>query len=315
MSVVLCIIFFFQAEDGIRDLIVTGVQTCALPISCNIQKENFKRYGTTGRITSCEICGLESDTQQNMERGNRQVYFCEMRCQMIYLACEKANNEEDLIEKLKYLALSKKYSSYPNCNMFECEGSEDEWQQAKDDARYYYKNGTKKQEALRTFEENQPIVTEISQGIFPTEIREIIAKEASKPEPIISNTFELKDEYHDYEMALEEFDDILTMSNDHDPLFQITQARPITPKNDEFYKQQWGEFYTEQNEIPIMESEFDTQSIETVIQWKNTNNGEDNIQLQTNDDQLVNDLQSIGISTITVEENLPTPMIIEPIIP
>src|SRR2546430_14924271 len=25
--------FFFQAEDGIRDLTVTGVQTCALPIS------------------------------------------------------------------------------------------------------------------------------------------------------------------------------------------------------------------------------------------------------------------------------------------
>src|SRR5256886_6775538 len=27
------IFFFFQAEDGIRDLTVTGVQTCALPIS------------------------------------------------------------------------------------------------------------------------------------------------------------------------------------------------------------------------------------------------------------------------------------------
>src|SRR2546430_3415191 len=26
-------VFFFQAEDGIRDLTVTGVQTCALPIS------------------------------------------------------------------------------------------------------------------------------------------------------------------------------------------------------------------------------------------------------------------------------------------
>ena len=26
--------FFFQAEDGIRDYKVTGVQTCALPISC-----------------------------------------------------------------------------------------------------------------------------------------------------------------------------------------------------------------------------------------------------------------------------------------
>src|SRR2546430_10657022 len=28
-----CVFFFFQAEDGIRDLTVTGVQTCALPIS------------------------------------------------------------------------------------------------------------------------------------------------------------------------------------------------------------------------------------------------------------------------------------------
>ena len=27
-----CLFFFFQAEDGIRDHCVTGVQTCALPI-------------------------------------------------------------------------------------------------------------------------------------------------------------------------------------------------------------------------------------------------------------------------------------------
>ena len=27
-----CFFFFFQAEDGIRDRLVTGVQTCALPI-------------------------------------------------------------------------------------------------------------------------------------------------------------------------------------------------------------------------------------------------------------------------------------------
>ena len=33
MSVVRCVwCFFFQAEDGIRDRLVTGVQTCALPI-------------------------------------------------------------------------------------------------------------------------------------------------------------------------------------------------------------------------------------------------------------------------------------------
>src|SRR2546425_7488382 len=28
----MCFFFFFQAEDGIRDKLVTGVQTCALPI-------------------------------------------------------------------------------------------------------------------------------------------------------------------------------------------------------------------------------------------------------------------------------------------
>src|SRR2546430_11016190 len=32
-SVPVLVFFFFQAEDGIRDLTVTGVQTCALPIS------------------------------------------------------------------------------------------------------------------------------------------------------------------------------------------------------------------------------------------------------------------------------------------
>src|SRR2546421_735704 len=31
-AVILSLVFLSQAEDGIRDLIVTGVQTCALPI-------------------------------------------------------------------------------------------------------------------------------------------------------------------------------------------------------------------------------------------------------------------------------------------
>src|SRR5205809_7904348 len=30
--------FFFQAEDGIRDVAVTGVQTCALPISPLVER-------------------------------------------------------------------------------------------------------------------------------------------------------------------------------------------------------------------------------------------------------------------------------------
>src|SRR2546430_8560730 len=37
---ILFFFFFFQAEDGIRDLTVTGVQTCALPIS-TISRRRF----------------------------------------------------------------------------------------------------------------------------------------------------------------------------------------------------------------------------------------------------------------------------------
>src|SRR5215467_8882702 len=37
--------FLFQAEDGIRDYKVTGVQTCALPISC-------RRAAPSARSTS-----------------------------------------------------------------------------------------------------------------------------------------------------------------------------------------------------------------------------------------------------------------------
>src|SRR5574339_1125711 len=41
-----CFCFFFQAEDGIRDRLVTGVQTCALPIwevqsSIRVAKESW----------------------------------------------------------------------------------------------------------------------------------------------------------------------------------------------------------------------------------------------------------------------------------
>src|SRR5699024_11391520 len=35
--------FFFQAEDGIRDRNVTGVQTCALPISIAMEAEKLGR--------------------------------------------------------------------------------------------------------------------------------------------------------------------------------------------------------------------------------------------------------------------------------
>src|SRR5699024_11931872 len=40
-----CLFFFFQAEDGIRDRNVTGVQTCALPI--------YSYSGTTPAAFDC----------------------------------------------------------------------------------------------------------------------------------------------------------------------------------------------------------------------------------------------------------------------
>src|SRR5258708_10248456 len=42
--------FFFQAEDGIRDDLVTGVQTCALPISWKNAKRHARGYGACRNV-------------------------------------------------------------------------------------------------------------------------------------------------------------------------------------------------------------------------------------------------------------------------
>src|SRR5258708_13063631 len=39
-----CVFFFFKAEDGIRDDLVTGVQTCALPISLRRAPREAPRF-------------------------------------------------------------------------------------------------------------------------------------------------------------------------------------------------------------------------------------------------------------------------------
>src|SRR5947208_16314632 len=42
--------FFFQAEDGIRDDLVTGVQTCALPIFVYALHSGVQAYVDTGTL-------------------------------------------------------------------------------------------------------------------------------------------------------------------------------------------------------------------------------------------------------------------------
>src|SRR2546421_12895140 len=50
--------FFFQAEDGIRDLIVTGVQTCALPISrCRAARQCLGGSESRNRLSGGHPCG------------------------------------------------------------------------------------------------------------------------------------------------------------------------------------------------------------------------------------------------------------------
>src|SRR5437870_8616999 len=44
--------FFFQAEDGIRGGHVTGVQTCALPISTLPERERYSGNSRAGDIGS-----------------------------------------------------------------------------------------------------------------------------------------------------------------------------------------------------------------------------------------------------------------------
>src|SRR5688572_30346894 len=58
--------FFFQAEDGIRDLTVTGVQTCALPIYYFFSEATIDEFGN-------ELLGTErpSDRPDNATVGGR----------------------------------------------------------------------------------------------------------------------------------------------------------------------------------------------------------------------------------------------------
>src|SRR3712207_8317835 len=70
------IFFFFQAEDGIRDIGVTGVQTCALPICPATAGGGVRRPGTPSRFTvrlsgarpGCRAATLPLDEFRSEER-------------------------------------------------------------------------------------------------------------------------------------------------------------------------------------------------------------------------------------------------------
>src|SRR5687767_15360931 len=71
--------FFFQAEDGIRDKLVTGVQTCALPISLAIcwavrcargARSATRNIPTHARFATTSSAAIRSTLRHRSERGH-----------------------------------------------------------------------------------------------------------------------------------------------------------------------------------------------------------------------------------------------------
>src|SRR3989475_3007811 len=72
--------FFFQAEDGIRDLTVTGVQTCALPIckqaeSCGEYLDKGSQVFVEGRLQTRDWEGKDGQKRTATEVVAERVQF------------------------------------------------------------------------------------------------------------------------------------------------------------------------------------------------------------------------------------------------
>ena len=80
--VVFLCFFFFQAEDGIRDRLVTGVQTCALPI-LDITMTHFRPCEIGMTIAAAHKLGYTHDVFGEALTDANQT--CELRVQDVVL--------------------------------------------------------------------------------------------------------------------------------------------------------------------------------------------------------------------------------------
>src|SRR5258708_14687476 len=78
--------FFFQAEDGIRDDLVTGVQTCALPISSTFGMKCLVRWSCASarffpfkrRTTSTAITSSRRSEEHTSELQSPDHLVCRL---------------------------------------------------------------------------------------------------------------------------------------------------------------------------------------------------------------------------------------------
>src|SRR5256885_12156050 len=92
--------FFFQAEDGIRDYKVTGVQTCALPICEPCARRFSSRHSsshasprgshTRGRIPSSAACVRRSE-----EHTSELQSPCNLVCRLLLEKKKKKTTQPD----------------------------------------------------------------------------------------------------------------------------------------------------------------------------------------------------------------------------
>ena len=65
----ICNIFFFQAENGIRDVAVTGVQTCALPICEEMFTKTSKKMNKGNENRKKRVEGREGGDIKRQKIG------------------------------------------------------------------------------------------------------------------------------------------------------------------------------------------------------------------------------------------------------
>src|SRR5258708_22707762 len=67
--------FFFQAEDGIRDDLVTGVQTCALPISKREGGNGLRFFDKERHLTSTDGISMHGQLRRALERNEFELHY------------------------------------------------------------------------------------------------------------------------------------------------------------------------------------------------------------------------------------------------